>query len=591
MKIVKRWIFLWLSLTFLIFTCRAKGEEAMTCYTDKSMYAPNETACVYVEAIPQGTRQLRITLNHLDHQVMALESEPADQVLVQLPEPDGKGYLMEIEALNGNQDVLAKTYTAIDVSNSWTKFPRYGYVWDYSAVSNPEEKIAAMSRYHINGVQFYDWQYRHHQPVSEDLTSWKDWSGRTIYGDAVRDYLSAAHEKGMACMAYNMIYAANQTYLTDGSGVSPDWRLVKANGEDFISEMNGLLGPVGVLQYFNPLNPDWQQYIFSQEQKVFQAFDFDGWHGDTIGENGRMRTPNDEPLGYDENGKPIYLVKDCYTQFLNAAKAAIAPKYLTFNPVGAQGIENVNISDVDVLYTEFWPWDKDADGLAYDSYFSIHKAIQSASEQSGGKSLIVAAYVNYRNPKSRFNPAAVRMMDCVVFASGGARIELGNGDNMLSDEYFPSDTKKRMRGDLPEAVLRLYDFMVAYENLLRDGQHPVARNVQLENVPVSADGKSDTVWCFAKADESMEIYHFINLTGTDNGWRDEKQTKKAPTTQENLRSRLYTDFPVQAVYLASPDQQDIAPQQLTFVSGEDGNGRYIEFTQPCLAYWNMIFLR
>lgn len=591
MKIVQRWIFLWLSFTFLIFTYCAKGEEVMTCYTDKSMYAPNETACVYVEAIPQGAQQLRITLNHLEQQVMMLESEPADQVLVQLPEPDGTGYLLEIEALGNDQDVLAKTYTAIDVSSSWTKFPRYGYVWDYSVVANAEEKIAAMSRYHINGVQFYDWQYRHHQPVSEDLTSWKDWSGRTIYGDVVRDYLSAAHEKGMACMAYNMIYAANQTYLTDGSGVSPDWRLVKANGEDFTSEMNGLLGPVGVLQYFNPLNLDWQQYVFSQEQKVFQAFDFDGWHGDTIGENGRMRTASGEPLGYDENGKPIYLVKDCYTQFLNAAKAAIAPKYLAFNPVGAQGIENVNISDVDVLYTEFWPWDKDADGLAYNSYFSIHKAIQNASEQSGGKSLIVAAYVNYRNPKSRFNPAAVRMMDCVVFASGGARIELGNGDNMLSDEYFPSDTKKRMKGDLPQAVLRLYDFMVAYENLLRDGQHPVTRNVQLENVSVSADGKSDTVWCFAKADESTEIYHFINLTGTDNGWRDEKQTKKEPVTQENLQSRLYTNFPVQTVYMASPDQQDIAPQQLSFVSGEDSNGRYIKFTQPILAYWNMIFLR
>lgn len=591
MKIVQRWIFLWLSFTFLIFTYCAKGEEVMTCYTDKSMYAPNETACVYVEAIPQGAQQLRITLNHLEQQVMMLESEPADQVLVQLPEPDGTGYLLEIEALGNDQDVLAKTYTAIDVSSSWTKFPRYGYVWDYSVVANAEEKIAAMSRYHINGVQFYDWQYRHHQPVSEDLTSWKDWSGRTIYGDVVRDYLSAAHEKGMACMAYNMIYAANQTYLTDGFGVSPDWRLVKANGEDFTSEMNGLLGPVGVLQYFNPLNLDWQQYVFSQEQQVFQAFDFDGWHGDTIGENGRMRTASGEPLGYDKNGKPIYLVKDCYTQFLNAAKAAIAPKYLAFNPVGAQGIENVNISDVDVLYTEFWPWDKDADGLAYDSYFSIHKAIQNASEQSGGKSLIVAAYVNYRNPKSRFNPAAVRMMDCVVFASGGARIELGNGDNMLSDEYFPSDTKKRMKGDLPQAVLRLYDFMVAYENLLRDGQHPVTRNVQLENVSVSADGKSDTVWCFAKADESTEIYHFINLTGTDNGWRDEKQTKKEPVTQENLQSRLYTDFPVQTVYMASPDQQDIAPQQLSFVSGEDSNGCYIKFTQPILAYWNMIFLR
>ena len=317
----------------------------------------------------------------------------------------------------------------------------------------------------------------------------------------------------------------------------------------------------------------------------------DGWHGDTIGENGPMRAADGGPLGYDENGSPIHLVKDCYTQFLNAAKAAIAPKYLAFNPVGAQGIENVNVSDVDVLYTEFWPWDKDSDGLAYDSYYSIHKAILNACEQSGGKSLIVAAYVNYRNPKSRFNPAAVRLLDSVVFASGGARIELGNGDNMLSDEYFPADTKKRMKGELPGDVQRLYDFLVAYENLLRDGQRPVSRDVQLDNAPVSADGRENTVWCFAKADDQGEIYHFINLMGTDTGWRDEKQLKKEPAELAPARTRLYTDYPTRAVYLASPDGADIAPVLLPFTAGQDEAGRYIEFTQPALAYWNMIFLR
>lgn len=60
---------------------------------------------------------------------------------------------------------------------------------------------------------------------------------------------------------------------------------------------------------------------------------------------------------------------------------------------------------------------------------------------------------------------------------------------------------------------RLYDFLVAYENLLRDGQRPVSRDVQLDNAPVSADGRENTVWCFAKADDQGEIYHFINLDG------------------------------------------------------------------------------
>lgn len=569
----------------------AKGDETMVCRTEKSMYAPGETAVVCLENLPAEATALRARLYSLERCVWDWQLPASKRFPLSLPDADGRGYALEIEALDEQQNVLTSAFTAVDVSSSWTKFPRYGYVWDFTPSADAESKADEMARYHLNGVQFYDWQYRHHRPLADDLSGWRDWSGRWISGDTVRAYLRAAHDRGMACMAYNMIYAANETYLTDGSGVQADWRLVRANGADFTCDMDAKLGPVGVLQYFNLLNPDWQSYIFAQENRVFEAFDFDGWHGDTIGENGPMRTADGGPLGYDADGKPIYLVKDGYTAFLNAAKAAIGDKYLAFNPVGAQGIENVNVSAVDVLYTEFWPWDRNANGRLYDDYYTLHRAILGACEQSGGKSLIVAAYVNYRNPKAAFNPATVRMLDCVVFASGGSRIELGNSGNMLSDEYFPADGKKRMDDGLRSAVGRLYDFLVAYENLLRDGQRPVSRTVRLENLPVSTDGRSDTVWCFAKADSSTEIYHFLNLTGTDDGWRDEEQTKKPPIAHENVKTRLYTDYPVREVWLASPDGESPLPLPLEFQTGRDANGAYAEFTQPALEYWNLIFLR
>lgn len=569
----------------------AKGDETMVCRTEKSMYAPGETAVVCLENLPAEATALRARLYSLERCVWDWQLPASKRFPLSLPDADGRGYALEVEALDEQQNVLTSAFTAVDVSSSWTKFPRYGYVWDFTPSADAESKADEMARYHLNGVQFYDWQYRHHRPLADDLSGWRDWSGRWISGDTVRAYLRAAHDRGMACMAYNMIYAANETYLTDGSGVQADWRLVRANGTDFTCDMDAKLGPVGVLQYFNLLNPDWQSYIFAQENRVFEAFDFDGWHGDTIGENGPMRTADGGPLGYDADGKPIYLVKDGYTAFLNAAKAAIGDKYLAFNPVGAQGIENVNVSAVDVLYTEFWPWDRNANGRLYDDYYTLHRAILGACEQSGGKSLIVAAYVNYRNPKVAFNPATVRMLDCVVFASGGSRIELGNGGNMLSDEYFPADGKKRMDDGLRSAVGRLYDFLVVYENLLRDGQRPVSRTVRLENLPVSTDGRSDTVWCFAKADSSTEIYHFLNLTGTDDGWRDEEQTKKPPIAHENVKTRLYTDYPVREVWLASPDGESPLPLPLEFQTGRDANGAYAEFTQPALEYWNLIFLR
>jgi dextranase len=569
----------------------AQGEDRMDCFPDKAMYSPGDEVSFCLTGMPQSVESLRITLYHLDKAVLSFDAAAgnASYSLI-LPEIDFTGYLLEIQIQDAHKRIIGAIYTGIDCSSEWTRYPRYGYVWDFTSEADAFSKIEQMTRYHLNGIQFYDWQYRHHIPVAPDINGWQDWSGRKVNGTVLRSYIGEAHRRNMVCMAYNMVYAANKTYLRDGSGVDPAWRLVKPNGQDFTCNMNANLGSVGILQYFNLLDPGWQSYIFAQENLVFDTFDFDGWHGDTIGENGRMQTADGGPLGHDLNGNPISLVKDGYLPFLNAAKIAIGDKYLVFNPVGAQGMEYVNVSQTDVLYTEFWPWDHDADGMAYDSYYSIYKAILTAHEQSGGKSLIVAAYVNYRNPGVTFHAPAVRLMDSVVFASGGARIEIGNGGGMLSDEYFPSDRRKQMDEILALDMRRMYDFIVAYENLLRDGQSPIDRKVIIEHQHVSSNGQANSIWSFSKADEEREIYHFINLLGTDSGWRDEGQTKNTPAPQIDLVTRLYTDYPTEKVFLATPDHEYIAPVTLEFICGEDTDGRYIEFTVPSLSYWNMVFL-
>lgn len=89
----------------------------------------------------------------------------------------------------------------------------------------------------------------------------------------------------------------------------------------------------------NLLNKSWQEHIFAQENHIFDVLDFDGWHGDTVGDWGKMTDALGNPLGTDEQGEPVYEVKDTYRQFLNAAKDALGERYLSFNPVWAQGIE------------------------------------------------------------------------------------------------------------------------------------------------------------------------------------------------------------------------------------------------------------
>ena len=57
-----------------------------------------------------------------------------------------------------------------DVSSSWVKFPRYGYVCSYEETEETAEKIALMNRYHINAIEYYDWQALHHQPLPQEYT-------------------------------------------------------------------------------------------------------------------------------------------------------------------------------------------------------------------------------------------------------------------------------------------------------------------------------------------------------------------------------------------------------------------------------------
>ena len=70
MKERNRGLSLWLILAFLGCIGGAKGEEIMNLHTEKSMYAPGETAEVLVEDLPSEAALLRLTLRHLESPVL-----------------------------------------------------------------------------------------------------------------------------------------------------------------------------------------------------------------------------------------------------------------------------------------------------------------------------------------------------------------------------------------------------------------------------------------------------------------------------------------------------------------------------------------
>ena len=73
---------------------------------------------------------------------------------------------------------------------------------------------------------------------------------------------------------------------------------------------------------------------------------------------------------------------------------------------------------------------------------------------------------NKANNPGYFNTAGVLLTDAVIFAFGGAHLELG--EHMLGKEYFPNNNLQ-MKEDLKASLINYYDFLVAYQNILRDG--------------------------------------------------------------------------------------------------------------------------
>lgn len=136
------------------------------------------------------------------------------------PRADFQGYLVAAQARDLFGHVFETRTTAVDVSSQWTKFPRYGFLSGYPAQSAAvsREEIRQMRDYHLNAIQFYDWQWRHEKPlagtVASPAASWKDLAGRLTYRQTILDLIAAGHDCGMATLNYNLLYGAGPATAT-----------------------------------------------------------------------------------------------------------------------------------------------------------------------------------------------------------------------------------------------------------------------------------------------------------------------------------------------------------------------------------------
>jgi dextranase len=521
-------------------------------YPSKGRFSPGETVTFKIELELSSSvgLTLQISIYHFSSQLAVLQKtfhlDPGLQtVQMQWTPPEQlAGYSARLEIIPGNISVA----TAFDILSSWTDFPRYGFLTDFSASrADPDSALKKLARFHINGLQFYDWQYRHDQLLSSTET-YIDPLGREMSLASVRGLVQAAHRYGMAAMPYLAIYAASAEFWRS----HPDWALYDqakapiAFGDDFL----GLMDP--------SRGSPWSRHLLNEGRRAVEAIPFDGLHVDQYG---------DPKQAWNSQGNFVNLPQ-AFVDFVQAASDQHPDQTILFNAVGNWPIEVLAESAVDFLYIEVWPPDFEYRHLAAIVLNAIHR--------SHGKAVVIALYL----PANR--PANNLLADAVILACGGTRIELGEAARLLSDPYFPKH--EEISPILLSELRKLSDYLVRNGEWLRpyalsaDEREKWSQG-ELNSAFISTE---DTLWTVARNYPKTLVIQLVNFASLDSHQRWDAAHEAPLPCQEVVVRIQIPQRPAQVLW-DYPERID-GPQELGF---EYSNG-LLTVTIPHIHFTGLI---
>lgn len=559
------------------------GDGYMEVYlsTDKAAYIPGEEVKIKLNKMVEGNATVRY--RHLN-QVIEETPLTSNEWSWNPPTDDYKGYMVDIYTIENGVEVI-KGSIAIDVSSDPKMFPRNGFLSEYGKMSESEinRVMDNLNRHHINYVQYQDWHYKHHMPlagsVSAPMEVWKDIINRDCYRTTVDGYIKAGHERNMKSLFYNLAYGALSDAEEDG--VNEEWYMFKDGNRGTI-DTHILGSPFKSSIYLtNPGNDGWIDYIGQKTSDVYDVYDFDGYQIDQLGGRGTLYDYHGDVIDYESG----------FTKFIKAMKSREPEKRLVMNAVGGFGGQKIADSEsTDFFYVEVW--DKPADR----GFEVISNTItgQDNLNKNGGRKTILAAYMNYdfgKIGRSYFNTPGVLMANAAIHAWGGAHLELG--EHMLCNEYFPN-SNLTMSGELKKSMITFYDFITAYENLLRDGSRgwtgvdamSISGEISFNQWPPQK-GKVATVGKNLD-DGKTSVVHLLNYTNAIHlDWCDTNADQQEQDLIENKEIELDIDGrsgTIKSVWCASPDFDFGVARTLEFTQNSDK----IKLTLPALKYWTMI---
>ena len=553
------------------------------------------------------------------------------------------GYLVTISVNDKSGSTLSSKRAGLSVEDDWTVFPRYGIVagspTDQNSilVKNLEayrKELELMKSMNINSYFFYDAYSEATDPFPEGVDSfvqkWNTWSHTQVDTKAVKELVDQVHKSGAVAMLYNMISA-------DSNPKNPALPLAALayNFYDSFGKkgepMTYTIGDNPTQVYYDPANPDWQKYIAGVMKSAMDRMGFDGWQGDTIGDN--RVTDYEHRNSTDEADS--HMMSDSYASFINAMKDLIGEKYyITINDVNGGNDDKLAKARQDVVYNELWTNGGSViPGRMQVAYGDLKARIDMVRNKTG-KSLIVGAYmeepgIDYTVPGGKATNGAGKdalagkplqadatlLVDATVAAAGGYHMSiaaLANANaalNVLQSAYYPTQYLSVAK----DTIRKLYNyqqFITAYENLLRgegvtnSTQVVSTKNAAGEILSKGALGVTgDQVWTFAKSGKGFSTVQMINMMGINAGWHNEEgyADNKTPDAQENLTVRLSLASKTaqeaakiaDQVYVTSPDDWATSSMKKAQASLEaDENGQpVLVISVPKLTLWNMLYIK
>jgi dextranase len=496
-------------------------------YPTRGFFKPGQPATLALELELEADRRIDIRL-----QIHHLADEPFDvvqsldlqvgrrSVILNIPadriSPGGYGVRLTVRAQAGLEPIEA--WTAFDCLTDWTVFPRYGFLCDFGPQTGADAAMDQLVRYHINGLQFYDWQYRHDQLLAPSQ-EYLDPLNRPLSLRTIRQRIDAAHAYGMAAMPYLAVYAASAEFWR----AHPEWALYDSRGQaiPFGEDFLGLMDPTA--------GRPWAEHLLAESGRALAGLDWDGLHVDQYGE---------PKQAWDAAGRAVDLPA-AFADFVRAGRERFPGKTIIFNAVGNWPIEALTGSPAGFEYIEVWPPD--------NGFGDLLRIVRQARKLSADRPAVIAVYI----PNDR--PANILLADALIFASGGARIELGEAGRLLADPYFPKH--QPLDAELQTRLRGLYDFAVRYGEWIGPG---AAEAIEL-NVQVGGPA-----WTTVRSAPGWRVVNLINRNGL--GDRPEWDIPQPfPEPMTGLEVEIVLPEKPGRVLWASPDDSNGSLRPLEFV--------------------------